>query len=120
MNRLFTKFSEGAAFVTGSPFAFALAAAVIVGWALTGPMYRFSDTWQLIINTGTTIVTFLMVFVIQNAQDRDLRALQLKLDVLLEAMHQNKMIDVEELSDEELRKLQKSFRERLGEMGESG
>lgn len=98
----------------GSPWAFALAALVVIGWAITGPHFHYSNTWQLVINTGTTIVTFLMVFLIQNTQNRDTRALQLKLDELLRAVHgaRNSLVNLESLSDEELERLQEEF-ERL-------
>lgn len=88
----------------GSQWAFSAAIAVIVIWAITGPIYHYSNTWQLIINTGTTIVTFLMVFLIQNTQNRDARAINLKLDELIHAIDaaKNQMIDIEHLSDAEL------------------
>ncbi len=89
----------------GSPFALAVAAGVIVSWAVTGPLFRFSDTWQLVINTGTTIVTFLMVFVIQNSQNRDSKALHLKLDEVIRALDEARddFVTVEQASDEELK-----------------
>jgi low affinity Fe/Cu permease len=89
---------------TGSTSAFALACAVILVWVVTGPIFRFSDTWQLVINTGTTIVTFLMVFLIQRAQNKDAMAIQLKLNELVGAIDgaSNRLIDVEDLSEEEL------------------
>ena len=86
MNNAFRRFAHAAAATMGTPWAFLVALAVIVGWAVTGPVFGFSDTWQLVINTGTTIVTFLMVFLIQNTQNRDARALHLKLDELLRAV----------------------------------
>ena len=97
---------------TGSSVAFALAVLIIVAWAVTGPIFKFSDTWQLVINTGTTIVTFLMVFLIQNTQNRDSKALHLKLDELLYAMKEARtgLVDLEDLSDAELAKLEKEFR----------
>ena len=93
---------------------FIVAITVIIVWAATGPTFHFSDTWQLIINTGTTIVTFLMVFLIQNTQNRDGKAIQLKLDELIRAMKgaRNKLVDLENLSEEDLAKLQEEF-ERL-------
>jgi low affinity Fe/Cu permease len=114
VNDLFRAFSRNTASVVGSPWAFIIAITVVIVWAATGAMFNFSDTWQLIINTGTTIVTFLMVFVIQNTQNRDGKALQLKLDELIRALEgaRNKLVDLEDLSDEELKKLQKEF-ERL-------
>jgi low affinity Fe/Cu permease len=95
----------------GSPFAFVFAVFCVITWGLLGPRHHYSDTWQLVINTGTTIVTFLMVFLIQNTQNRDARAIHLKLDELirsLQAAH-NDMIDIEKLSDEELGKLAKRY-----------
>lgn len=88
----------------GSRWAFVFAVGIIVVWAVTGPLYHYSDTWQLIINTGTTIVTFLMVFLIQNTQNRDARAINLKLNELIESIKsaRNEMIDIEHLSDDEL------------------
>jgi len=99
---------------TGSSWAFALAVATIVIWLVTGPMFEFSNTWQLVINTGTTIVTFLMVFLIQNTQNRDAQVFHLKLDELIRAVSEarNELVDMEDLSDEELRRLQGQF-ERL-------
>jgi low affinity Fe/Cu permease len=89
-----------------------MAILVIVVWAATGPTFHFSDTWQLIINTGTTIVTFLMVFIIQNTQNRDAKAVHLKLDEIIRAIKgaRNELVDLEELSDEELKKLEEQFR----------
>ena len=99
--------------ILGSPWAFSLALLVIIVWALTGPVFHFSDTWQLIINTGTTIITFLMVFIIQNTQNRDSKAVHLKLDELIRALTgaRNDLVDLEELSDEELKKLEQEFRQ---------
>jgi len=96
---------------TGNPIAFGMAALIVAVWAITGPLFQYSDTWQLVINTGTTIVTFLMVFLIQNAQNRDTRALQLKLDELIrvtEGAH-TALLDLEELDDTQLGKIQKSY-----------
>jgi len=100
--------------IAGSVWAFALAVLVIVGWAATGPLFHFSDTWQLVINTATTIVTFLMVFLIQNTQNRDTKAIHLKLDELLRGVKgaRTSMVDLEELSDDELDRLKREF-ERL-------
>jgi low affinity Fe/Cu permease len=96
---------------TGSTSAFALACAVILVWVVTGPIFRFSDTWQLVINTGTTIVTFLMVFLIQRAQNKDAMAIQLKLNELVAAIDgaSNRLIDVEDLSEEELVALRRFY-----------
>jgi low affinity Fe/Cu permease len=100
----FGRFSSSCSAYLGSRWAFACALAVIIVWATLGPIYHYSDTWQLIINTGTTIVTFLMVFLIQNTQNRDARAINLKLDELIHAIStaQDQMIDIENLSDDEL------------------
>jgi low affinity Fe/Cu permease len=96
----------------GNPAAFAMAIGVIVVWAVTGPIFGWSDTWQLIINTGTTIVTFLMVFLIQNTQNRDSEAVQLKLDELIRATKRarNALLDLEDLSEAEIEKLREEFR----------
>jgi low affinity Fe/Cu permease len=105
--------------VLGSAWAFMIALGVIVIWGLSGHIFHYSDTWQLIINTGTTIVTFLMVFLIQNTQNRDSRAIQLKLDEIIRSLEgaRNKMMDLEKLSDEDLDKFQKEF-ERLRKRAE--
>ena len=117
-HHFFRKFARRTSNGVGSPWAFTVAVLVIVAWAATGPLFHFSDTWQLVINTGTTIVTFLMVFLIQNTQNRDAVAIHLKLDELIRAIKgaRNNLVDLEELSDEELEALQKEFR-RLGEEG---
>ncbi len=96
----------------GTPGAFIFAILLLVVWVLVGPLFHFSDSWQLVINTATTIITFLMVFVIQNTQNRDAKALHLKLDELIRAIEgaRNSMVDIEELSDEKLERLQKQFR----------
>ena len=108
----FRKFSHATSNWSGSQSAFALAIAVVVIWALTGPAFHYSDTWQLVINTGTTIVTFLMVFLIQNTQNRDGRILQLKIDELLRSSKaaRNKLINLEDLADIELDRLHAEFR----------
>src|SRR5207249_11327126 len=95
----------------GSAWAFAGAVLVILVWILTGPTFHFSDTWQLIINTATTIITFLMVFLIQNTQNRDAKAVHLKLDEIIRALKgaRNELVDLEELSDEDLKKLEQQF-----------
>ena len=101
---LFNRFAKHAAVVTGKPLTFVCAVLIIIGWAAVGPLFGFSDTWQLVINTGTTIVTFLMVFLIQNTQNRDTEALQIKLDELIRAVKgaRNEVIDLEELDEEAL------------------
>jgi low affinity Fe/Cu permease len=109
----FTRFANWTAGAAGRPLTFALACTVVIVWGVTGPLFDYSDTWQLVINTGTTIVTFLMVFLIQNTQNRDAKALHLKLDELIRAVRgaRNELVDVEELSDAELEKLQREFQE---------
>jgi low affinity Fe/Cu permease len=111
INDFFFHFSRSTARTMGHPWAFALAVAIILAWATTGPVFGWSDTWQLIINTGTTIVTFLMVFLIQNTQNRESEAVQLKLDELIRATKRarNTLLDVEEFSEEEIKLLKKEF-----------
>jgi low affinity Fe/Cu permease len=111
MKHVFRRFAAGAATVTGSPWAFLLAVLVILTWAVTGPLFNFSDGWQLTVNTGTTIVTFLMVFLIQNTQNRDTVAIQLKLDELLRGVvgARTSLVDLENLSDEDLALLHRQF-----------
>src|ERR687886_3059170 len=111
MNEVFRKFSSKTSQIVGSSWAFIIAVIVIVGWAISGPIFHFSDTWQLIINTGTTVVTFLMVFLIQNTQNRDARAIHLKLDELLRAVQEarTELVTLEEQPDEELVKLKEEF-----------
>ncbi len=106
--RIFAKRSSA---VLGSAWAFGIAILIIVIWGLTGPAFHYSNTWQLIINTGTTIVTFLMVFLIQNTQNRDAKAVHLKLDEMIRALKgaRNELIDLEKLSDEDLINLEKQF-----------
>jgi low affinity Fe/Cu permease len=111
---LFTNFARWTANASASPAAFAIALVAVLIWAATGPMFGYSDTWQLVINTGTTIVTFLMVFLIQNTQNRDTLALQLKLDELIRATEgaRNLMLDLEHMDDEQLGRLREIY-ERL-------
>jgi low affinity Fe/Cu permease len=107
----FTRFAKWTARMSGRPATFALAVAVILGWATLGPVFGFSDTWQLVINTGTTIVTFLMVFLIQNTQNRDSEAIQIKLDELIRAIEgaHNALLDLEELEETELDEIRGSY-----------
>jgi low affinity Fe/Cu permease len=110
-NKLFTRFAKKAAHFTGTPACFVIALAIIAAWAATGPIFKFNDTWQLVINTGTTIITFLMVFLIQNTQNRDTEAMQIKLDELLRANRtaSNKLLDLEELEESEMDELRKHY-----------
>jgi low affinity Fe/Cu permease len=114
MHELFRRFAHAASEAVGSPWMFIAALFVVAVWGLTGPIFHFSDTWQLVINTGTTIVTFLMIFLVQNTQNRDARAIHLKLDELLRAVHgaRTGLVNLEALSDQDLGRLQKEF-ERL-------
>jgi low affinity Fe/Cu permease len=107
----FTRFARWTSFNAGRPTTFLVATLLIVAWAITGPIFNFSETWQLFINTGTTIVTFLMVFLIQSAQNRDSQALHLKLDELIRAKKgaRNMLLDLDDLSDEQLAAIQASF-----------
>src|SRR5262245_59476732 len=108
----FAQLAQRASNAAGSFWAFSIAVAIVLVWALTGPIFHFSEGWQLVINTGTTIITFLMVFVIQHAQNKDMRAVQLKLNELIAAVEgaSNRLIDVEDLSDRELEVLYEKFR----------
>ena len=110
-NDRFRSLSTATSTWMGRPWAFLTAILIIVAWGITGPFFHFSDTWQLVINTGTTIITFLMVFLIQNTQNRDAKAIHLKLDELIHAVHgaRNKLVNLESLSDEELAKLEAEF-----------
>ena len=107
----FQHFATRASVCVGTKWAFAIALLIILGWAGTGPYFGYSDTWQLVVNTATTIITFLMVFLIQNTQNRDAKAVHLKLDELIRAIHgaRNHLVDLEKLSDEELKKLEEQF-----------
>ena len=107
----FRTFAAHISIVAGSPWAFSAALAIVIIWACLGPYYHYSDTWQLVINTGTTIITFLMVFLIQNMQNRDAKAIHLKLDELLRAIKgaRTELVNLEDLSDEDLDELQKEF-----------
>lgn len=112
MNEIFHRLATKISSLTGSPLAFIAAIFIIIIWFLSGPTFGFSDTWQLVINTGTTIITFLMVFLIQNTQNRDAKAIHLKLDELIKAVRgaRTSLVDIEELSDEDLEKLRLEFR----------
>ncbi len=107
----FEKFSAKVTKITGKPISFLMAIFIVIVWGITGPVFKFSDTWQLVINTGTTIITFLMVFVIQQSQNKDTIALQLKLNELIAATStaSNRLIDVEDISSEELEVLKKFY-----------
>ena len=117
MSRFFESISGRVAFLAGQPHAFILACLVIIVWAVTGPIFHWSDTWQLVINTGTTIVTFLMVFLIQNAQNRDGAAIQAKLDELIRAggKARNEFIGIEHLTEAELMLLKEKLEELAGD-----
>jgi low affinity Fe/Cu permease len=114
---LFTRFACEIAHLSGKPATFLLAVLVIVVWAVSGPFFGYSDTWQLVINTGTTVITFLMVFLIQNTQNRDTMALQIKLAELIFVMQgaKNKLATVEDMSDEDLECLHQEYRQRADE-----
>lgn len=110
---LFTRFAKWTAHKTGRPIAFITAVAIILIWAITGPVFHYSDSWQLVINTGTTIITFLMVFLIQNTQNRDSEAIQVKLDELIRVIEgaHNALMDLEELEEEDLNRIRKNYQE---------
>jgi low affinity Fe/Cu permease len=120
----FTRFAKWTAHASGRPAAFILATAIIVIWGFSGPLFHFSDTWQLVINTGTTIITFLMVFLIQSTQNKDAEATQVKLDELIRAVGhaRNELLDLEELEESDLDELRKTYlelaRKARGEMVE--
>ena len=113
MRQFFRRFAHATAAAVGTPWAFMLALGVVVAWWLTGSASGYSDRWQLVINTGTTIVTFLMVFLIQNTQNREARVTQLKLDELIRAVKQarNRLVAMEEMSDAELERIEREFHE---------
>ncbi|MGQ0661298.1 low affinity iron permease family protein [Sphingosinicella sp.] len=116
MDRIFTKFASVISFASGQPFAFVLAVGTIVVWAVTGPLFAYSDTWQLVINTGTTIVTFLMVFLIQNSTNRDAAAMQAKLDELIRAVAKarGEFIGIEHLSEKEVEDIRRALEKEAG------
>ncbi|NDP48243.1 MAG: low affinity iron permease family protein [Sulfuriferula multivorans] len=108
---LFSRFAQGTARITGGPWAFVIAVTIVAVWGITGPLFDFNDTWQLVINTGTTIITFLMVFLIQNTQNRDAEAMHIKLDELIRAARgaHNSLLDLEELEPEELERIRAGY-----------
>ena len=110
-NKLFTELAKWASRTTGRPTTFMLAALTIVVWAVTGPIFGYNETWQLVINTGTTIITFLMIFLIQNTQNRDTAAIQIKLDELIRAMEgaHNALLDLEQLTEGDLNRLRERY-----------
>jgi low affinity Fe/Cu permease len=112
----FTRFAKSTARITGQPITFSIAVAIIIVWACTGPLFHFSDTWQLVINTSTTIITFLMVFLIQNTQNRDSETIQIKLDELIRSMEgaHNALLDLEELEEDDLDRIRGDY-EKLAE-----
>lgn len=118
-SRLFSKFASTMSELSGRPVTFALAVTLVVVWAISGPFFGFSETWQLVINTSTTIVTFLMVFVLQNSQNRDGKALQAKIDeLILTSGAQNKFIGIEKLDEEEIREVSQTLAEKAEELEE--
>ena len=122
MNDAFRKIAHRVSLIVGSPAVFLLALAVVIIWAVSGPLFNFSDTWQLVINTGTTIVTFLMVFLIQNTQNRDTRAVHLKLDELIIYTKgaDNELVDLENLTDEQVDRLEKQYHALAKALGRDG
>jgi low affinity Fe/Cu permease len=117
---LFSRFARWTSHAAGSPYAFTGAVAVVVAWGISGPLFGFSDTWQLVINTGTTIVTFLMVFAIQASQNRDSEAIQVKLDELIRSIDgaRNSLLDLEELEEGEIERLRRKYRDLAAEARE--
>ena len=116
MDRFFTLVASRTAFAAGQPAAFIVAVSVIAGWGLTGPLFGWSDTWQLVVNTGTTIATFLMVFLIQNSQNRDAAAMQAKLDELIRAVDnaRNEFVGIEHLTDREIEAIRSALEQAVG------
>ncbi|MCD2171602.1 low affinity iron permease family protein [Rhizobium sp. C4] len=120
VSKIFSKFATKTAKLAGRPATFVLAVAIVVLWAVTGPLFGFSDVWQLVINTSTTIITFLMIFLLQNSQNRDSEAIQAKLDeLILVGAAQNRFVGVEKLDEKELDKLKKQLEERARTVGET-
>jgi low affinity Fe/Cu permease len=119
MDRIFTRIASSISGAAGRPAAFVIALGTIIVWAVSGPIFQFSDTWQLVINTGTTIVTFLMVFLIQNSQNRDAGAMQAKLDELLRAQDKARegFIGIEHMTDDEIEKLRDALERECGQRG---
>jgi low affinity Fe/Cu permease len=111
MNKFFMKLANGASEFIGAPAAFVGSVVLLIVWALAGPVFNYSDTWQLVINTATTVITFLVVFLIQNTQNRDYKALQLKIDVIILALSRvdNRFIDLEDLNTDQLQNLKKKI-----------
>jgi low affinity Fe/Cu permease len=122
MGNLFSTFASKTSQIVGSPWSFIFAFLIIIVWGVSGPLFNFSDTWQLVINTGTTIITFLMVFLIQNTQNRDAKAMHLKLDELISATNaaRNEMIDIEDLSDERLKEIATYFKQKRDAYNDEG
>lgn len=122
MDRLFRKVAHWSSRMMGSSWSFAIATLLVVVWAVSGPIFDYSDTWQLVINTATTVLTFLMVFLIQNTQNRDAQAIHLKLDEIIRSIDaaRNELIDIEEDEDKELNQLEDEFRQIRGPKGGSG
>lgn len=122
VERIFTRFATSTSFLAGQPAAFVLAVSLILLWILTGPIFGWSDSWQLVVNTATTIVTFLMVFVIQNAQNRDAAALQAKLDEVIRSLAnaRNEFIGIEHLSDTEIEDIREQLEREAISLGTAG
>jgi low affinity Fe/Cu permease len=112
LSAMFKRFASAASRATGKPITFVLAALIVAVWGVSGPLFGFSDTWQLVINTGTTIITFLMVFLIQNTQNRDSEAMHIKMDEMIRAIEgaHNALLDLEELEDDDLDRIRKRYR----------
>ena len=118
-SRLFSQFASTISEVSGRPVTFALAVGMVAVWAISGPFFGFSETWQLVINTSTTIVTFLMVFVLQNSQNRDGKALQAKIDeLILTSKAQNKFVGIEKLDEDEIREVSQALAEKAEALGD--